>query len=159
MSTILTSPNANLFGKVTTPGEVLHPGLNSGKATFVDVNPGFDPKTSPSHLLLDVYAVLYGSLANLIVTPPGGRSRIFQEDYFSGVTGLLQEPFDGTTAQLISMTVATAIRIWEPRLVNVTVNVSTVTSPPGYFIQVTGNLVGLDNSTFSASYAVPVGQG
>lgn len=159
MSTTLNSPNANLFGKVTTPGEVLHPGLNSGKATFVDVNPGFDPTISPSHLLLDVYAVLYGSLANLIVTPPGGRSRIFQEDYFSGVTNLLQEPFDGTTAQLISMTVTTAIKLWEPRLNNVTVNVSTVNNPAGYLIQVTGNLVGLDNSTFAASYAVPVGQG
>ena len=156
---IPSSQNGDLYNSVVSPGQVMHPGLDVQSATYVDVNPQYDPNTSPANLLVDIYAVLYGSVANLITCPPGGRARIFQEDYFCRLMQLLQEPFDGITAQLVSMAVNTAIQTWEPRLKNVSVNVQTVNNPAGYLIGVQGSVAGLANSSFQASYSVPVSQG
>ena len=139
-----------------TPQQVLNPALELSRALYVDVNPNFDPNTSPSHLLKDSYAVVYGSIANLIMTPQGGRSRIFQEDYFCGVLSMIHEPMDETTASFMSMSLTTAIRRWEPRIEDVSVQVEVVLSLPGYKIYVTGRLKGLDDSEFSATYGLPI---
>lgn len=141
---------------VVTPNEVLNPGLQSQGATYIDINPTFDPHTSPSLILLDTYAVVHGSLANLFVSAQGSRSRIFQEDYWSGLYQLLQEPFDSETAALISMAAQTAVKNWEPRIKNVSVNVIADPTMPGYAITVYGVLVSAGNQQFSASYSLPV---
>ena len=138
-----------------SPHQVLHKALELSSATYVDINPSFDPETSPAHLLTDSYAVVYGSLANLIVTPKGGRSRIFQGDYFSGVLSLMQEPLDSSTATLLSMTLTTAILRWEPRVQGVVVQVTPDFDLPGYTVSVSGQLVGLSNHDFSATYSLP----
>lgn len=156
---IPSSSNGDMYNAVLAPGDVMHPALDVHNATYVDVNPLFDPNTAPAHLLLDIYAVLYGSIANLIVCPPGARGRIFQEDYFCGLVNLLQEPFDGQTSSFISMDLTTAIKNWEPRLANVTVSVEPVSNPAGYMIAVAGSIVGIPDSNFQASYNVPVTQG
>lgn len=139
-----------------TQRDILNPGLNTSSATYVDVNPAFDPHTSPAILLTDTYAVVHGSLANLFACPKGGRSRIFQEDYWSGLYYLLQEPFDGQTANLISLATKQAISSWEPRIGNVSVTVTPDISIPGYVIAVVGDLISSPAQKFSSSYAVPV---
>lgn len=147
------------FNSVVSQSQVLHPSLDINNAVYVDVNPGYSPEHSPAHLLKDEYAVLYGSIANLIMCPPGGRSRIFQEDYFCGLMNLLQEPFDGITANLMSMTLNTALNTWEPRLTNLAVTVDVVDNPPTYLVGVSGSLVNLAGAGFNASYSVPAQRG
>ena len=154
MSTIIAT-NGNQVGTIT-PGDVLNPGLESSSATYIDLNPSFDPHSSPSLILLDSYAVVHGSLANLFVSAQGSRGRIFQEDYWSGLYQLLQEPFDSQTASLISMASRTAIANWEPRITNVSVSVVPDTSIPGYIVSVTGQLNAADMQAFTASYSLPV---
>lgn len=139
-----------------TPQQVLNPALELNKAIFVDVNPGFNPATSPSHLLKDTYAVVYGSIANLIVSVRGSRSRIFLEDYDGGVMGMLQEPLDDTTASFMAMGLTSAIRRWEPRIDDVSVKVTPKVSLPGYGIYVSGRLKGVYDSEFSATYSLPI---
>ena len=154
--TILQSTNGDsLFDSIISPSQVLHPALNVAGATYVDINANYDPATSPAHLVLDSYAILYGSVSNLILCPPGGRGRIFQEDYYCGLLTLLQEPFDEITANLIAMTLNTAIKTWEPRLANITVQVEPVDNPASYLVRVQGNIVNKGNESFNASYSVP----
>lgn len=138
------------------PNDILNVGLNTQNATYVDVNPTFDPNTSPAILLTDTYAIVHGSLANLFACPKGGRSRIFQEDYWSGLYQLLHEPFDGETANLISIATKQAINSWEPRIDNVSVNVTPDVSIPGYVISVYGQLVSTPQQQFSSSYSIPL---
>lgn len=147
------------FNSVITQSQVLHPALDVNNAVYVDVNPGFSPDHSPAHLLRDEYAILYGSVANLIMCPPGGRSRIFQEDYFCGLMNLIQEPFDGITANLMSMTLNTALNTWEPRLTNLSVTVEAVPNPPTYVVSVSGSMVNLAGADFSASYSLSAARG
>lgn len=139
-----------------TPQQVLNPALELNRASFIDINPSFNPDTSPSHLIKDTYAVVYGSIANLIVSVPGSRGRIFQEDYDGGVMSMLQEPMDETTASFMSMGLTTAIRRWEPRIDDVSVQVTPKPSLPGYGIYVTGRLKGISDSDFSATYSLPI---
>jgi phage baseplate assembly protein W len=146
----------NRLSDTLSPSDVLHPGLDTGQATYVDVNPTYDPQTSPAILLTDTYAIVYGSLANLFACPQGGRSRIFQEDYWSGLYQLLQEPFDGQTANLLSLACKQAIDAWEPRIVNVVVNVTPDITIPGYLVGVTGDLIAAPKQKFSASYALSI---
>lgn len=144
------------YTNTVSPGEVMHPGLDITKATYVDVNPNFDVATSPAHLLVDTYAILYGSIANILVTPFGGRSRIFQEDYWCGLQYYLQEPYDALTATSLSLSINNAISKWEPRLVDTNVQVTTDDSLPGYVISVVGSMLNNPGNKFSASYAVPL---
>lgn len=139
-----------------TPNDVLNPGLNTNNATYVDVNPTFDPNTSPAILLTDTYAIVHGSLSNLFACPKGGRSRIFQEDYWSGLYQLLQEPFDDQTANLISMATKQAISAWEPRIGNVSVVITPDITIPGYIIAVYGDLIASPKQRFSSSFAIPI---
>lgn len=139
-----------------SPSQVLNPALELNNASYIDINPGFDPETSPSHLLKDTYAIVYGSLANLITCPQGGRSRIFQEDYYCGALAILQEPLGQTSASLLSISITTAIRKWEPRIDDVGVNVTPDYHLPGYRVYVSGVLKGVSDSTFSASYSLPI---
>ena len=139
-----------------TPGDVLNVGLERAGATYIDINPTFDPHTSPSLILLDTYAIVHGSLSNLFSCAQGGRSRIFQEDYWSGIYQLLQEPFDAQTANLISMASLTAVRNWEPRITNVSIHVVADTSVPGYIVTVRGELIASALQQFSSSYSLPV---
>lgn len=152
---ILPSTGDNLFSSVLSASQVLHPALNVEDATYIDINATYDPASSPAHLVLDSYAILYGSVANLILCPPGGRGRIFQEDYFCGLLSLLQEPFDEITANLIAMTLNTSLKTWEPRLANITVLVEPVDNPASYLVRVYGNIVNKGNEAFSAAYSVP----
>lgn len=154
-----SSQNGDLYSTLVAPGDVMHPALDVQNAVYVDINPLFDPQTSPAHLLLDVYAVLYGSIANLLVCPPGGRARIFQEDYFSGLITLLQEPFDAITASSLAINLTSAIKKFEPRLADVSISVDAVDSLATYVVNVRGSIVGIANSTFQASYSIPVKQG
>jgi phage baseplate assembly protein W len=147
---------ATKVADVITPSDILNPGLQVQGASYIDINPTFDPHTSPSLILLDTYAIVHGSLANLFVSAQGTRSRIFQEDYWSGLYQLLQEPFDSQTADLIAMAAKTAVRNWEPRITNVSVSVVADTSIPGYAITVYGQLISAANQQFSASYSLPV---
>ena len=139
---------------ILVPNDILNSGLNTANATYVDINPSFDVNTSPAVLLTDTYAIVYSSLSNLFSCPRGGRSKIFQEDYWSGLYQLLQEPFDGETGNLISMAVNQSIRSWEPRISNVSVSVTLDSSIPGFIISVVGDLLSSPRQPFTASYAV-----
>ena len=106
------------------------------EAIYADVNPV--PSKGTPILVYDATAV-FASLRNLFLCPIGGRARIFQEDYGSGLYDLLQEPFDDITANKISSVLFQSIRKWEPR---VRIDPSDLlvirdSSLPGYAIQVT----------------------
>lgn len=132
------------------PDVLLAPANRTMSHTIVDVNPrpGQDRP-----VLLTGAAAVFASLRNLFMCPEGGRSRIFQEDYYSGIYFLLQEPFDGITAQKLSAAVYDAIRIWEPR---VTVNASdviVVPDAPSQSYMVTVH-IRMGGSTYSNTYSL-----
>lgn len=105
------------------------------QAIYIDVNPV--PKAGTPILLHDAAAV-FASIRNLLLCPRGGRSRIFQEDYFSGLYDLLQEPLDSRTATEISIFIYQAMKTWEPRVaINPSdVSVEANNSLPGYLITI-----------------------
>jgi phage baseplate assembly protein W len=139
---------------ILVPNDILNSGLNTNNATYVDINPTFDVNMSPAVLLTDTYAIVYGSIANLLACPPGGRGRIFQEDYWSSLYQLLQEPFDSQTSNFIELAVQQVISTWEPRITNVFVSTTIDTSIPGYIINVRGELLSNPKQPFKASYAL-----
>ncbi len=134
-----------------TPQEVLPAELTTNKAIYVDLNPAFDAQTSPSILVVDEYAIILGSLYNLFLCPVGGRSRIFQEDYHSGIYNLLQEPLDDTTAVGLNLAIRQAIQKWEPRIRVTSIQVAVAQELPGYEVLVSGIMVGVEKP-FSASF-------
>lgn len=105
-------------------------------ATYVDVNPNVGPGVP---ILLTNAAAVFASIRNLFLCPAGGRGRIFQEDYWSGVYSLLQEPFDGITANALSIAIFQALRVWEKRVTvrSSDVGVVAVPSLPGYQVTLT----------------------
>lgn len=130
-------------GTTAAPDTLIEVPRVKSSARFVDVNPR--PSLGGGILLFDA-AAIFASIGNLMLCPPGARGRIFQEDYFSGVYYLLQEPFDEATAAQLSIAIHQAFIIWEPRL-NVTpsdIYVERVPTAPGYrvFIQlrINGNV-------------------
>lgn len=99
--------------ELSHPEVLLPPSNRVSSHAYVDVNPrtGFG-----APVLLAGAAAVFASIRNLFMCPQGGRARIFQEDYFSGVYNLLQEPFDSITAQQLSVAIYDALRLWEPRI-------------------------------------------
>jgi phage baseplate assembly protein W len=144
---IQTTSNAIDFPDALISGAHLR-----SQAIYCDVNPVPDPNLP--ELLYDAAAVM-GSLRNLLLCPRGGRSRIFQPDYFCGVFGLLQEPFDSVTANLLQIDLYQSLSRWEPRirLSPRDVVVLPDISIPGYSIQITVNVNG---SKTLAKFDVPV---
>jgi phage baseplate assembly protein W len=95
------------------PDVLMKPASQKSKAVYVDVNPVPDPQTP--ELLYDAAAV-FAAIRNLLLCPRGGRSAIFQEDYFCGVYDLLQEPFDMITATQLNIAIHQSLLKWEPRI-------------------------------------------
>lgn len=121
-------------------------------AEYIDVNPV--PQKGARELLYGAAAV-FASIRNLFLCPRGGRSRIYQEDYFSGLYDLLHEPLDTITAKLIETALYQALRLWEPR---VTINPSDLvvivdSSLPGY--QVVMKIV-VHGQTQQGTFGVPL---
>lgn len=135
-----------------SPGDVMGSHLELGNAVYVDVNPQFNLQTSSGLLLKDAHAIMFGSIYNLLVTPPNDRSRIFQDDYSCGLMGLIQEPLDNSTAILIEMAVKQALDRWEPRVNSVSVRTAVDVSLPGYVVRIRCSAPGLPNGTFSANF-------
>lgn len=106
------------------------------ESIYADVNPV--PNEGTPILVYDATAV-FAALRNLFLCPIGGRARIFQEDYGSGLYDLLQEPFDDITANQISSVLFQAIRKWEPRVRIDPSDIKVVadSSLPGYVLQIT----------------------
>lgn len=148
------SPVSTLVDPVST-SQVLHPALVLQNALYVDINPMFNTSTSPALLLTDSYAIVHCSLANLMRCWPGGRSRIFLEDYHSPVFQFLQEPMCEQTAVNLQMGLSTAISKWEPRISLIAVRVTLSPEFHGYNVLVLGNLINT-NKPFSANYSIPV---
>ena len=109
---------------MSIPAALLNTNQLKQNAIYADVNPL--PGPGFPEILYNAAAV-FASIRNLFLCPQGGRSRIFQEDYFSGLYDLLYEPFDGVTAQQISVALYQALRKWEPRI---TINPSDIAVVP-----------------------------
>lgn len=99
--------------ELSIPEVLLAPSARRQVATYIDVNP--TPSAGKSDLLFDGAAVFVG-IRNLLLCPPGGRSRIFNPEFFSGVYHLLQEPFDEQTAAALRLAVIQGIQRWETRV-------------------------------------------
>lgn len=98
-------------------------------ATWIDVNSQFTVDSNPDRLP-DVLAVA-NSIYNLLNSPLGSRSRIFQPEYGASLYQFIQEPLDDSTAKKIRIGFIQAIARWEPRVTidmansSVTPNTST----------------------------------
>ena len=116
---------------LSIPASLLNVNQIRSNAIYADVSPV--PVPGQSEILYNAAAV-FASIRNLFLCPKGGRSRIFQEDYFSGLYDLLQEPFDPVTAQQLSVALYQALRKWEPRVtVNPgDLNIQADSTLPGY---------------------------
>lgn len=125
------------------------------EAIYIDVNPV--PEPGNPVILYDAAAV-FASLRNLFLCPAGGRSRIFQEDYFSGLYDLLQEPMDQITAEQINLSLYQAVKKWEPRVrlnpSDIIVDVNSYL--PGYTITVVITILGKRTQN---SFSVPLSGG
>jgi len=98
---------------LSIPDVLLAPSRTKSSATYVDVNP--TPDEGTPDLLMDGAAVLTG-IRNLILSPRGCRTRIFGEDFFSGVYELLHEPLDEMTAAQVNLSIYQSLKKWEPRI-------------------------------------------
>lgn len=88
--------------------------LDISGATWVDVNSQFTVNANPDRLP-DVLAVS-NSIYNLLNSPLGSRSRIFQPEYGASLYQFLQEPLDQSTANKIRIGFIQALARWEPRI-------------------------------------------
>jgi phage baseplate assembly protein W len=88
--------------------------LSLDGATWIDVNSLFTVNSLPDRLP-DVLAVS-NSIYNLLNSPLGSRSRIFQPEYGASLYQFLQEPLDQTTANKIRVGFIQALARWEPRI-------------------------------------------
>lgn len=124
------------------PSILLRPGLSGSQAVYIDVNPAAGGENP---VLLYNAAAVFASLRNLFMCVQGSRGRIFQEDYFSGVYELLQEPLDDVTASSLSIAIFQAVRKWEPRVTIRSSDIVVVTNYglPGYEVTVTLTINGV----------------
>jgi phage baseplate assembly protein W len=83
-------------------------------ATWIDVNSQFTVNAEPDRLP-DAMAVGV-SIFNLLNSPLGSRSRIFQPEYGASLYQFLQEPLDQSTANKIRIGFIQALARWEPRI-------------------------------------------
>jgi phage baseplate assembly protein W len=83
-------------------------------ATWIDVNSQFTMDSRPDRLP-DVLAVS-NSIYNLLNSPLGSRSRIFQPEYGASLYQFIQEPLDQSTANKIRIGFIQALARWEPRI-------------------------------------------
>ncbi len=88
--------------------------LSLGGATWIDENSQFTVDSNPDRLP-DVLAV-NNSIFNLLNSPLGSRSRIFQPEYGASLYQFLQEPLDQSTANKIRIGFIQALARWEPRI-------------------------------------------
>lgn len=88
--------------------------LELANAVWVDVNSQFTIDSNPDRLP-DVLAIA-NSIYNLLNSPLGSRSRIFQPEYGASLYQFLQEPLDQSTANKIRIGFIQALARWEPRI-------------------------------------------
>jgi phage baseplate assembly protein W len=105
-------------------------------ATWIDVNSQFTVNAQPDRLP-DSQAIS-NSLFNLFNCEIGGRGRIFQPTYGSGLYWYLQEPLDQITANKLNIATIQAIQRWEPRILvdNSNSYVNPNYNLPGYDVRI-----------------------
>ncbi len=133
------------------PDVLLRPSHQRSAATYIDVNPS--PDEGKPDLLFDGAAVLVG-IRNLILSPRGCRSRIFNEDFFSGVYELLHEPLDETTAAQVNLSLYQSLKRWEPRITLYPADCTTTTdaTAPGFLVRLSFTI---GERTVSGEFLLP----
>lgn len=133
------------------PDVLIDPARTQSQATYSDVNP--TPSDGQPVLVFDGAAVLVG-IRNLILCPRGGRSRIFGEDFFSGVYELLHEPLDETTAAQVNLSLYQSIRKWEPRVTLYPADCYTIAdaTAPGFLVSLSFTI---DDRAIKGEFLLP----
>jgi len=129
--------------------------LSLNGATWIDVNSQFTVNAMPDRLP-NVLAVS-NSIYNLLNSPLGSRSRIFQPEYGASLYQFIQEPLDQSTANKIRVGFIQALARWEPRITldmsNCYVNANYTTI--GYDVGIAYTL-NLNLQPASMAFSIPV---
>jgi phage baseplate assembly protein W len=129
--------------------------LSLNGATWIDVNSQFTVNAMPDRLP-NVLAVS-NSIYNLLNSPLGSRSRIFQPEYGASLYQFIQEPLDQSTANKIRIGFIQALARWEPRITldmaNCYVNANFTTV--GYDVGI-AYVLNLNLQPASMAFSIPV---
>jgi phage baseplate assembly protein W len=98
---------------------------SSGNA-FLGVGWAYPPTPdAPGEVELAAYETDVGQAVRIILgTDPG--ERVMRPDFGTGLSALVFEPINATTAALVQHRVETALITWEPRIDTITVTVTPV---------------------------------